>query len=126
MKTFREMFKEARLKKSLQQKDVAELLEVVPAYISRLEKGFSLPSNDLILKICDHLELNVEQVYLQVILEKTDNEDIRRLIEGLLHSAENAPLSPEARVFAEGYGKLPDHQKKVVNSLLDSFSKAQH
>lgn len=121
VKQFKDVFREARTAKGLQQKDVAKMLDVVPAYISRLEKGFSLPSNDLILRVCDVLGLKVEEVYLQVMLEKTDNDNIRTIITSLIENVHGSNLTPEDRRMAEKFARLSEGQKKAISNLMDSF-----
>lgn len=80
---FKQMLVNARTAKELSQNDLAEMLEVVPAYISRLEKGYSLPSNELIPQICATLEVGIEEVFLQVMLEKTEQGAVRDIIKNI-------------------------------------------
>ena len=121
MAEFKDMFRNARTSKQLQQKDLAEMLGVVPAYISRLEKGFSLPSNDLILKLCTILDLDVQGVYLQVILEKTDNKSIRDIISTLIQSIQTGQLSNSDQNMAQKIAQLDASQKRVVTALVDTL-----
>lgn len=118
MSSFKNMLSSARKEKGIQQKDLAEAMRVVPAYVSRLEKGFSLPSNDLILNICEILEMNVQQVFLQVILEKTETEPLRKIIKGFQASS-NGELNPTHQL---DLSQLDDPAADVVRRVFDALA----
>lgn len=121
MPLFKVIFKEARLKKGLQQKDIAVSLDCVPAYISRLEKGFSLPSNDLMEKVCSLLDLPPEETFLQVLIEKTDNSKLQSILEGVLLNIRAGAISPEAAAVAAEFAKLSPAKKRTVRQLVDNL-----
>lgn len=51
MNNFKTIFKEARKKQGLTQEQAAELLDVCPRWIQKIESGEKLPGRDLLLKI---------------------------------------------------------------------------
>jgi len=115
MMPFYLLFREARLSADIQQRALAAALSVVPAYISRLEKGFSLPSDALLVRICQVLELDFFAAWLQVTSEKTDCAEVHQVIERLI--AARQPSGFEAK-----YEKLSASQKKIIDNLINSFS----
>lgn len=119
MPAFKDILSSARIEKGLQQKDLALALDVVPAYISRLEKGFSLPSNDLILKICHILGMNLQQVYLQVILEKTEIEPLREIIKILQGSLSETQGSSIQKL---DLSQLDEAAAEVVRKVFDALA----
>lgn len=66
---------------------LADALDVVPAYVIRMLKGHSLPHNDLILKICEALKLQVERTYLLVTREKTETPNLLAIFRRLIYKA---------------------------------------
>jgi transcriptional regulator with XRE-family HTH domain len=46
-----------RATKGLQQKDIADILDVTPSYVSRIEKGERPMSSNMIKKLCAELEI---------------------------------------------------------------------
>jgi len=115
MMPFYLLFREARLRSDIHQRALAVELGVVPAYVSRLEKGFSLPSDTLLVRICRVLELDFFAAWLQITYEKTDCAEVHQAIESLV--AAHQPTEFEMK-----YKALSAGQKKIINNLLDSFS----
>lgn len=71
IRAFKEVLREERKKRGLEQQQVAARLSVVPAYISRMEKGMSHPSDELLVTICREFDLDLTEMVLLVASEKT-------------------------------------------------------
>jgi len=56
---FGAFIQEGRIKKSLSQKEFAEILGITQPYLSRLELGLRCPDFELAVKICTVLGLNL-------------------------------------------------------------------
>ena len=59
-----EAFKRARLKKMLNQSDIAKILQVYPATVSNWERGTSKPRKYLRAQVCTLLEQSAEELGL--------------------------------------------------------------
>jgi DNA-binding XRE family transcriptional regulator len=88
MPLFKNLFKEARKKAMYGQGGLCHIekggknptgLMVVPAYISRMEKGFSLPSDTLLLEICEFLDLDFELMHAVVSYAKSTVREVKAL-----------------------------------------------
>ena len=61
------MLKKARERLEYQQQEVAELVNVTPAYICRLEKGISIPGDKLCFKLAKLLKIDSNELRLRAI-----------------------------------------------------------
>jgi transcriptional regulator with XRE-family HTH domain len=79
MTNFGNNLKEARTKKGISQSQLAELMGIHPAHISRYERNQTLPSIDVVKKFADLLEVTTDMLVYGGEDEKakdriTDNE----------------------------------------------------
>ena len=58
--------KELRAEKGLTQKDLGNLVGVTHNAITQYEKGSRLPKKEILIKICEILEVKIEQFYYAV------------------------------------------------------------
>lgn len=58
--------KDYRMRKSLTQEELARELDVVPDYISMLERGARTPGFSLAKKIADFFETTVDEIFFDV------------------------------------------------------------
>jgi transcriptional regulator with XRE-family HTH domain len=86
------IIKAARIKKGLSQEVLADLVDVAPAYICRLEKGENPPSDGLCIKLATVLQLP-ERLFRIAALEKRVGIKLSDL--GLLAKSE-----PETELFS--------------------------
>lgn len=92
----------ARLNKSITQDVLAKHCNVSPKYISALERGLSSGSIELILDICDYLDVTPNFIFNNAINidEKKDNINF---------------LSQETLIT---FSKLKDENKEFVNHII--------
>ena len=79
MTNFGDNLKEARTKKGISQSQLAELMGIHPAHISRYERNQTVPSIDVVKKFADLLEVTTDRLVYGGENEKakdkiTDNE----------------------------------------------------
>lgn len=66
LKSIGKKIKEQRIRKNISQEKLAELIDVTPSYISKLESGNRIASLHTMLEIVNKLELSFD--YLQCFL----------------------------------------------------------
>lgn len=67
--------------KNVSGKDLAESVNVSPNTISRIAKGVSFPSGDLLKKIADELDVDIRELFLPT-KKSSSYEPIYRLMDG--------------------------------------------
>lgn len=65
--TFGSFIKNARLRKGMTQDEVASLARIEQAYLSKVERGAREPSLSIALRICDALNLDINDFVKQCI-----------------------------------------------------------
>ena len=65
--TFGDFIRTARLNKNLTQQEVATVARVEQAYLSKIERGEREPSLSLAIRLCDALDLDVNDYAKTVI-----------------------------------------------------------
>ena len=66
---FGEVIRMARLKKHLSQQDVGEMIGVSHVHIGHMERGKREPSITMALRLCEALEVNINDVIKSIIEE---------------------------------------------------------
>lgn len=71
-----------REKAGLSQKDLAKLLETTPSRISNWEQGANCPTMDMLIKVCDVLNISINDIYgiypdSEIMLSYDEQEHIR-------------------------------------------------
>lgn len=67
------IFKLYRLKKGLSQFQLANEIDLSKDYIGRIERGKTNPTVDIIVSICNFLELDIAQVFSKLSSEKFES-----------------------------------------------------
>ena len=120
--------RDLRIKKGIQQKELALELGISSAAVSNWEKGKSDPSGERLKKLAEYFNVD-ESVILgrgtsslfipedPAISGKSETEQI---IERLLQQLDNQPRTPEARLLAKGVDKMnPERRKAFTNMMID-------
>lgn len=74
--------KQARMNKHKTQEDLAEYLEVSNSYVSRIERGTTKISLELLVKVCNHLD--IEPSYVLTGSVSSSNDYLRNDIVNML------------------------------------------
>lgn len=101
-KKFGNIFREYRLKKGYTQAEVAEMLDISPKYISRVENGLQGVSDETLIKYINILDIEPNILYSYFI----DNENIRKQVE-----------------LVEKIKNLPENSLKFMDEFLDLILK---
>ncbi len=80
------IIKNARLKTKLSQSELAEKIELNEKHISNIERGVNAPILDTFLKLCDVLELNLQD--FGVHITANNNKLKEKLISDILSANE--------------------------------------
>ena len=125
--------RDLRIKKGIQQKELALELGISSAAVSNWEKGKSDPSGERLKKLAEYFDVD-ENVILgrkyfgqemanlfvpedPAICGKSETEQI---IERILAKLEDQPKTPEARLLAKGVDKMnPERRKAFTNMMID-------
>ena len=78
--------RELRKSKGLKLKDVANYLGVSNGYISRIERGSSIPSNNTLSILSKLYETNIEQISNNIEEEENDNIDTIELLNFIINN----------------------------------------
>ena len=100
-----ELLKNGRIKKGLNQTDVAKLIGVKGNTISNYENGVSEPDIDTFCRLCDIYDL--------------DPADALNLAYGISADSDSIILSPDETVLVEKYRCLDKTSKKVVDYIIN-------
>jgi len=112
----KDLLRKARIAARLSQGKVAraEGVEVTPAYISKLETGDSVPSDELCIGLAKILGIDERKLRIKALIER-EGPAIRTLIEQEGVDLFGA-LSPIEEQLIEGFRKLPlEWRKRVIN-----------
>lgn len=93
-------FKTARKNKKLKQSDLAAILDVTPATISRYESGDMQPDNITLIKLADYLDCSID--YL------------------LGRKTINIPLTDDEKTLIQKYRQLDADGKNLIKVMLDT------
>ena len=127
---------ELRIKKGIQQKELALELGVSSAAVSNWEKGKSDPSGDRLKKVADYFGVD-ENVVLGYGLDKHDlfvpanpqisgKSETDQILERLLEKLDQQPKTDEAKILASGVDKLSQNEREqalaVVKAMFSHYS----
>jgi len=101
-KKFGNIFREYRIKKGYTQAEVAEMLDISPKYISRVENGLQGVSDETLIKYINILDIEPNVLYSCFL----DNENIRKQVE-----------------IVEKIRNLPENSLKFMDEFLDLILK---
>ncbi len=116
MTNFGDNLKEARTKKGISQSQLAELMGIHPAHISRYERNQTVPSIDVVKKFADLLEVTTDMLVYGGEDEKakdkiTDNELLTMF-------SKAQALSEEDRKCVKSFLKAFLFQKDMQKQLI--------
>lgn len=122
-----QILKQARLKKELNQSDIAEKLDTTAPHYSRWETGQHKPSSDSLRKLCEILKLNYEELqrtykkskYQGYITREGKNSvvsdkdsDIIETLEGTARALSGLDLDEAVKI-----GLLESLQKRIEQAI---------
>lgn len=124
-----------RMKKGIQQKELAIEIGVAPATVSDWEHGRKNPSGERLRKLSDFFGVDT----LVVLGEAPDpstlfvpedpavsgKSETEQIIERLLKQLEAQPRTAEARILARGVDQLPPEQREQALAVVRAMF-AQH
>lgn len=105
MKSFGDNLKEARTKKSISQGQLAELMQIHAAHISRYERNQTVPSVDVVKKFADILEVSADMLIYGTEEEKAKSK---------ITDAELLNMFSKAQ-------HLSDHDRDCIKALIKAF-----
>ena len=109
-----EIIKQSRKEKNLSMRNLAQLIGIDHSHIGKIEKGLTIPSRELITKLCTALE--IDEVMLQRLAGNYVETDAIKLEEEF----------PEAiKVLRDASQKLSPEAKKKMLQLIKKFTKKQ-
>lgn len=101
-KTIGKRFAERRRKLGMKQHELAELTELSDKYISNIERAYSIPSIEVILRLCDALQTTPDHILLG-----TSNAD-----------------SDYIRIIEKKLQLLGEEQLKLINGIIDLLAES--
>lgn len=110
------MIKEAREKLRMSQQDIASIVGVTPAYISKLEKGANPPSDELCIKLAEALKSDANELRVRAQAERGGVD-----LEALISYLKNDPLvglDPEEARVVRMWRKLDANWKERMVNLM--------
>lgn len=124
--------RELRIKKGIQQKELALELGISSAAVSNWEKGKSDPSGDRLKKLADFFEVDELTILGNGTKQIGSSSETQQIVEYLLDkirdSVPNEEVkvkTAEAKILAQGIDKLPKEQREMALNVLKTIF-AQH
>jgi len=124
-----------RMKKGIQQKELAIEIGVAPATVSDWEHGRKNPSGERLRKLSDFFGVDTLVVLGEVPDPSTlfvpedpavsGKSETEQIIERLLKQLEAQPRTAEARILARGVDQLPPEQREQALAVVRAMF-AQH
>lgn len=117
-----------RMKKGIQQKELALEIGVAPATVSDWEHGRKNPSGERLRKLSDFFGVDT-LVVLGVVPDPSTlfvpedpkvcgKSETEQIIERLLEKLDNQPKTAEARILAKGVDRLPPEQREQALTVF--------
>lgn len=107
-----DIIQRARSRKGLSQKELARAADVTPAYISRIENGDSVPSDELCKKLADHLGLDDTTLRTQALIGR-EGEGIKSLLSARKTSSLRS-LEDDERELVEEFRRLDSIWRRTI------------
>lgn len=125
--------RDLRIKKGIQQKELALELGISSAAVSNWEKGKSDPSGERLRKVADYFGVdegtilgygvnkqNQTRLFVPEDPAVCGKSETDQIIERLLEKLSEQPRTPEARLLAKGVDKMqPERRKAFTNMMID-------
>lgn len=121
--------RELRIKKGIQQKELALELDVSSAAVSNWEKGKSDPSGDRLKKLAEIFDTepnvilgrevpDVGNLYVPDDPAVCGKSETDQIVERLLEKLDSQPQTAEARILAKGVDRLPKEQREQALTVF--------
>lgn len=120
--------RELRIKKGIQQKELALELGISSAAVSNWEKGKSDPSGDRLKKLADYFGVDEgfilgyghenPDLFVPVNPQSSGKSETDQIIERLLEKLDSQPKTAEARILATGVDKLPQDEREQALAVV--------
>jgi transcriptional regulator with XRE-family HTH domain len=107
------LLKNAREQKGIKTRELANLLGIDQALISKFESGNRYPTRDQVLKISQFLDIDYDVLITLWIKEKIQNE----------HGNDSNVLKAIASILAENNYILPVSNEPKINSILEEMER---
>ena len=123
--------RELRIKKGIQQKELALELGISSAAVSNWEKGKSDPSGKRLKKLAEYfgvdegfiLGYGMEKPNLFVPDETIGKTQTEQIIERLMKQLDSQPRTQEARIISDALDRMPPaDREKALNMLKAVYS----
>ena len=90
--------KEIRIKRGITQDQLSEQMEINPKYLSSIERGKENPTLNTLIKICQSLDVELDQIFRFVEIEDPDTR--KSLIMSLLDEASDEELKLAYKILS--------------------------
>ena len=107
------LLKNAREQKGIKTRELANLLSIDQALISKFESGTRYPTRDQVLKLSQFLDIDYDVLITLWIKEKIQNE----------HGNDSNVLKAIAAILAENNYILPVSNEPKINSILEEMER---
>ena len=107
------LLKNAREQKGIKTRELANLLGIDQALISKFESGTRYPTRDQVLKLSQFLDIDYDVLITLWIKEKIQNE----------HGNDSTVLKAIAGILAENNYILPVSNEPKINSILEEMER---
>ena len=128
--------RELRIKKGIQQKELALELGISSAAVSNWEHGKSDPTGERLKKLAEFFEVDPlvvlgsgvnkpqQKLFVPEDPKISGKSETEQIIERLLQQLDAQPKTPESKILVRGIDKLPQAQREqAVNVVRAMFSK---
>ena len=130
--------RELRIKKGIQQKELALELGVSSAAVSNWEKGRSDPSGERLKKLAEIFGVDELVIlgqgsfvpdrpglFVPTKPEIAGKSESEQIIERLLSNLEGQPKTAEARIVSAGMDRLPKEQREQILNVIRAMYPSQ-
>lgn len=107
------LLKNAREQKGIKTRELAKLLGIDQALISKFESGTRYPTRDQVLKLSQFLDMDYEMLMIAWIKEKIVNE----------HGNNMVVLKAIAEILKENNYVLPASNEPKIDSILEEMER---
>jgi transcriptional regulator with XRE-family HTH domain len=133
-KKLKDVLKGGRKKKKVSQNELGKQIGHWGTYIGQMEKGERIPSDETCVKLANELDLDVKEVLLLALIERTQVREMKHLLE-IVYKLVMDPVVAKFmdEEIQEGEGSVYDlvklfltlspHQKRVIEGLVIKLNK---
>jgi transcriptional regulator with XRE-family HTH domain len=116
--------RELRAAKQLSQRDIGQKASLLQCYVSRVERGRTIPTVETLEKFANALEIPLYRLF-------TDGKSIRmpKLLSANGESAQQARRGKHSRylrLFAKAYGRMDDRRQSLLVDLARKMARRRH